>query len=139
MTVSLARSLAACFPLVLAQDGEDARRFWPQWRGPLGTGEAPLADPPVRWSEVENVRWKVALPGDAHSSPVVWGDRVFLTTAVPFGDPVAMLLPRPTWSISKKSSVVPGRRGSGVPLKSVCRAAYTRISPVPVIWKFSRL
>jgi len=59
---------------------------WAQWRGPLATGVAPNADPPVRWSESENVRWKAAIPGKGHSSPVLWGERVFLTTAVPFGD-----------------------------------------------------
>jgi len=59
---------------------------WAQWRGPLATGVAPYADPPVRWSESENVRWKSAIPGKGHSSPVLWGERVFLTTAVPFGD-----------------------------------------------------
>jgi len=63
-------------------------RQWGQWRGPLGTGVAPFADPPVEWSETKNVRWKVALPGKGHSTPVVWGDRIFLTAAIPFGDPV---------------------------------------------------
>jgi outer membrane protein assembly factor BamB len=63
----------------------DAVRFWPQWRGPLGTGAAPHADPPTGWSESENVRWKTALPGKGHSSPIVWGDRIFVTTAVPSG------------------------------------------------------
>jgi len=66
---------------------------WGQWRGPLATGEAPLADPPVFWSEEKNVRWKVALPGRGHSSPVVWGELVLLTTAVPLGEP---LEPRPS-------------------------------------------
>jgi outer membrane protein assembly factor BamB len=71
------------------EDGpEDAARFWPQWRGPLGTGAAPHADPPVRWSESENVRWKAALPGKGHSTPAVWGGRVFVTTAVPHGPAV---------------------------------------------------
>lgn len=55
---------------------------WPQWRGPLGTGVAPDAAPPVEWAEDRNVRWKAAIPGRGHSSPVVWGDRVFVTTAV---------------------------------------------------------
>ena len=59
---------------------------WPQWRGPLGTGVAPHADPPVEWSETKNIRWKVALPGKGHSTPIVWGDRVFHTAAVPYGD-----------------------------------------------------
>ena len=64
---------------------------WPMWRGPLGTGAAPHADPPVEWNEDTNVRWKRALPGLGHSSPVVWGDRIFLTTAIPVG---AALPPR---------------------------------------------
>jgi outer membrane protein assembly factor BamB len=58
-------------------------RFWPQWRGPLATGEAPLANPPLEWSEEKNVRWKVEVPGRGQSSPVVWNDLVFVTTAVP--------------------------------------------------------
>ncbi len=48
----------------------------------------PSADPPVHWSETENVRWKIELPGKGHSTPIVWGDRVFVTTAVPSGEPL---------------------------------------------------
>src|SRR5688500_9196886 len=59
------------------------RGVWPQWRGPLATGVSPDANPPVEWSEERNVRWKLALPGKGHSTPIVWGDRVFLTAAVP--------------------------------------------------------
>ena len=43
------------------------------------------ADPPVEWSETKNIRWKVEIPGRGSASPVVWGDRVFLLTAVPVG------------------------------------------------------
>ncbi len=64
---------------------QDAGSNWPQFRGPLGTGEAPKANPPIEWGEDNNVRWKVPLPGLGHSTPVVWGDRIFVTTAVPFG------------------------------------------------------
>lgn len=59
---------------------------WPQWRGPLGTGEAPGAKPPLEWSEQKNVRWKTPLPGLGHSTPVVAGKQVFVTTAVPVGE-----------------------------------------------------
>ncbi|MBW3540427.1 MAG: PQQ-like beta-propeller repeat protein, partial [Planctomycetes bacterium] len=65
-----------------------AHRYWPQWRGPLATGEAPLADPPITWSETENVRWKTEIPGRGHSTPIVWGERIFVTTAIPYGDPL---------------------------------------------------
>src|SRR6185369_4035620 len=69
----------------VAAPGDDARRNWPQWRGPLATGAAPEADPPLEWSETKNVKWKVQIPGSGSASPVVWGDRVFVLTAVPTG------------------------------------------------------
>ncbi len=56
---------------------------WPQWRGPEGQGHAPEAhDLPVTWSETENVAWKTPLPGRGWSSPVIQGDRIWLTTAL---------------------------------------------------------
>jgi len=61
-------------------------QVWCQWRGPLGTGSAPGAKPPITWSEHENVRWKTALPVLGQSSPVVTGELVFLTCAIPFGE-----------------------------------------------------
>jgi outer membrane protein assembly factor BamB len=66
--------------------GDEVLRGWPAWRGPLGTGVAPNADPPVSWSESENIRWKTPLPGKGHSTPIVWGQRIFLTTAIPQGE-----------------------------------------------------
>ena len=66
---------------VAARADEDLH--WPQWRGPLGTGASPPPAPPVHWAEERNLRWKVAIPGRGASSPIVWGDRVYLTTAVP--------------------------------------------------------
>ena len=64
----------------------DATRPWAQWRGPDATGAAPEAAPPLEWSEAKNVRWKTPVPGTGHSTPVVWGRRIYLTTAVPVGD-----------------------------------------------------
>jgi outer membrane protein assembly factor BamB len=61
----------------------DPLAYWPQWRGPLGSGEAPQARPPLEWSETKNVRWKVEVPGKGKSTPVVWDDLVFVTSAVP--------------------------------------------------------
>ncbi|HUF48495.1 MAG TPA: PQQ-binding-like beta-propeller repeat protein [Vicinamibacterales bacterium] len=57
---------------------------WPQWRGPFNTGMA-AGDAPLRWDDRTNIRWKLAIPGRGHSTPVVAGDRLFLTTAVPTG------------------------------------------------------
>ena len=59
---------------------------WGQWRGPSATGYAPQANPPTEWSENKNLLWKTPIPGLGHSSPIVWGDHVYLTTAVPLGD-----------------------------------------------------
>ncbi len=65
-----------------AAPSDEALANWPQWRGPLATGVAPQGNPPLRWSETENVKWKVALPGFGTSTPVIWGDRVFIHTAI---------------------------------------------------------
>ena len=59
---------------------------WPQFRGPSGRGVATNANLPEHWSATENVAWKTEIPGHGWSSPIVWGDRVFLTTAVSSGE-----------------------------------------------------
>ena len=76
-TVLLAASTAVTPPPT------DLERNWPQWRGPLGTGEAPHAKPPLEWSETKNLRWKTPIPGLGKSTPVVWNDLVFVTSAIP--------------------------------------------------------
>ena len=55
---------------------------WPRWRGPFDTGVA-KGDAPIEFSETKNVAWKVKVPGRGFSSPVLWGDRIYLTTAIP--------------------------------------------------------
>ena len=62
-----------------------SEKYWPQWRGPHATGVSKTADPPVEWSETKNIRWKVEIPGRGSASPVIWGDKVFVLTAVPVG------------------------------------------------------
>ncbi|MBN2011425.1 PQQ-binding-like beta-propeller repeat protein [candidate division KSB1 bacterium] len=61
---------------------QKANEYWPFWRGPLQTGESPTGKPPLEWSEDQHVRWKREIPGKGLSSPVIWGDLIFLTTAV---------------------------------------------------------
>ena len=58
------------------------QRFWPQWRGPHATGISRNAQPPLEWSETKNIRWKIEIPGRGASTPVVWGERVYVLTAV---------------------------------------------------------
>ena len=55
---------------------------WPQFRGPGGLGVVEGAGVTTSWSETENILWKTAIEGRGHSSPVVWGDKIFLTTAI---------------------------------------------------------
>lgn len=63
--------------LISAADGD-----WAQWRGPNADGMA-RGPAPIQWSDTQGIAWKAPVPGRGFSSPVVWGDRIFLTTAVP--------------------------------------------------------
>jgi outer membrane protein assembly factor BamB len=65
-----------------AADGD-----WPMWRGLKGDGTTAETGFPTHWTATENVRWKTPIPGKGHSSPIVWGDRVFVTSAIEQGDP----------------------------------------------------
>jgi outer membrane protein assembly factor BamB len=64
---------------------------WPQFRGPTGQGLSTSTGVPVKWSEAENIKWKTAIPGKAWSSPVVFGDRVWLTTATEDGRDLSVI------------------------------------------------
>jgi outer membrane protein assembly factor BamB len=81
--------LAAMLPLAagVRAANPEAEGFWPQWRGPASTGASATANPPLEWSESRNVRWKIEIPGRGSASPVVWGDRLFVQTAIPASAP----------------------------------------------------
>ena len=97
-------SLMLGWALPAGAQPSDAERYWGQWRGPEATGVGRYADPPLTWSETEHVAWKVDVPGRGSASPIVWGDKVFLLTAVPIGDPVAL----PAADVARPQA---GRRG----------------------------
>ncbi len=83
---SFAATLCAILAFVLstpgASSGVDPASDWPAWRGPTRDGiAAPGQEPPLRWSETENVLWKSPIPGRGHGSPTVVGDRIYLATA----------------------------------------------------------
>lgn len=59
---------------------------WTQWRGPLGTGASPDAQPPLQIGENDNVAWKITIPGEGSGTPVLWGDTVYVSTAAPAAD-----------------------------------------------------
>ncbi len=55
---------------------------WPQWRGPAGQGVSTEKNLPAEWSPTKNIKWKTPIAGRAHSSPIAWGNKIFLTTAI---------------------------------------------------------
>lgn len=73
---------ALLFTLLFAATPMAVAGEWPGWRGPHGDGHSDEANVPTRWSDTENVAWKIEVPGKGHSSPVIWGDKLFLTTAL---------------------------------------------------------
>jgi len=92
----LAFLLFADVAVALPQSGQSIKatgftvdaRYWSSWRGPLGTGSATSGNPPTQWAEkteqgpAKNIAWKVEVPGLGSSSPIVWQDRIYLTTAI---------------------------------------------------------
>ena len=74
--------LSLLFALVLTQHTQAAKPEWPEFRGPSGNGVANVQGLPTTWSETENIAWKTALPGKGHSSPVIAGNQIWVTTAV---------------------------------------------------------
>ena len=74
--------------VTVAGEGEN---YWPGWRGPTGQGLAKGGGYPDQWSDTENVLWRVEVPGSGNSSPIVWGDRIFLTTAQEGGRRLSLL------------------------------------------------
>lgn len=75
--LSLILCLGGLVPSVLWSEDE-----WPQFRGPEGQGRTLTTGLPIHWSETENITWKTALPGEGHSSPVISGNQIWITTAI---------------------------------------------------------
>jgi outer membrane protein assembly factor BamB len=74
--------LLAGTPLAAGAKAAEALDNWPQWRGPLATGMAAHGNPPLHWDDKTNIKWKTALPGKGSATPIVWGDQIFVLTAV---------------------------------------------------------
>ncbi len=91
----------------LAQQNNTAQAQWAQWRGPAHNGVA-RGDAPTTWSDKQNIRWKTNVPGRGHSTPVIWGNHIFLTTAVPVS-------PEALKAIPATPPPAPGSGGRGGP------------------------
>ncbi len=63
-------------------ESEKPKNNWPQWRGPQGTGAAAKGNPPIQFGENQNLKWKTPIPGKGHATPIVWGDKIIVQTAV---------------------------------------------------------
>ncbi len=80
LKVSLISSLALVALFSLTTVGFAAN--WPQWRGPDGSGISTEKNLPAEWTPTKNIKWKTPISGRGHSSPIVWGNKIFLTTAI---------------------------------------------------------
>src|ERR687896_22369 len=75
------RIAAALTALTLSAATNAYAENWPQWRGPSLNGVSPETNLPVKWSTTENIAWKLPMPSWTGSTPIVWGDRIFLNVA----------------------------------------------------------
>ena len=91
-------------------EGEGAR-YWSRWRGPSGQGLVRTGKYTDKWSGTEGVKWKVPVPGRGHSSPVIWGDRIFLTTAHGDGARVSLIAFRRSDGKQLWETFVPSKQG----------------------------
>ena len=93
-TTSLVLCISFFSAGVLADDlAHVQQQNWHQWRGPNANGVSSHGDPPVEWDEDTNIKWKAEVPGRGSSTPIVWGNQVFLLTAIKT-DRVAESLPK---------------------------------------------
>jgi outer membrane protein assembly factor BamB len=74
--------LSLCLLLTPTLADAEQKSNWPHWRGPNGNGLVDQGDPPVEWDETRNIRWKVKIPGTGYATPLVWGERIFVQTAI---------------------------------------------------------
>jgi outer membrane protein assembly factor BamB len=93
---------ASCLVVLLAAT---ASANWPQWRGPNLNGVSDERDLPLKWTAAENVAWKLAMPDRSGSTPIVWGERVFLNVAE--GDALSL------WCVDRAKGAVVWKRKLG--------------------------
>src|SRR5688500_1807299 len=85
---------------------------WPQFRGPAGDGRSSEKNVPVTWSQSAGLRCKQAIPGEGHSSPVVWNEAIALTSTLPDGSRLLLHLNAATGKINWRGPVLQAERES---------------------------
>ena len=81
LTRRISLALIAAMSVGIAATGSSTAGNWPQWRGPDGSGISTEKNLPAEWAS-KNIKWKTAIDGRGHSSPIVWENKIFLTTAI---------------------------------------------------------
>ncbi|MHA3774417.1 PQQ-binding-like beta-propeller repeat protein [Verrucomicrobiota bacterium sgz303538] len=115
---------AACMVLsaaAVAEQSEGAKDGWPRWRGPIANGIAPAGNPPLKWSETENLKWKTKIPGFGTSTPIISGNRIFILTAMPSGqraEAPAVAAPAASPDDARQQGGRPRRGGGGGGMQS---------------------
>lgn len=102
--------------LILANVSSETQleKQWHQWRGPHATGVAPHSRPPTEWGPDKNIRWKTAIPGLGHATPIIWGETIFVTTAIKAEKQIS------SEALTTKENQLPEwRRNSGSPVTHV--------------------
>src|SRR5687767_11114362 len=106
MILRLMIALAACSLAVSRAEN------WPQFRGPAGDGRSTEKNVPITWSQSEGIRWQQAIPGEGHSSPVVWNESIFLTSALEDGSRLLLHINTATGKINWTVPVLQAERES---------------------------
>ena len=121
----LASCLAALLPSVAAAN-------WPQWRGPDLNGVSAERNLPLKWSAAENVTWKLAMPDRSGSTPIIWGERVFLNVAE--GDNLSL------WCVDRSKGTVLWKRplgGGNVRMRKHNMSSPSPVTDGRVVWVMS--
>jgi len=91
LTAALGAGALAMSTVAMVEVEGEGAKYWSRWRGPSGQGLVRSGTYTDKWSQTERVKWKVAVPGRGHSSPIIWGNHIFLTTEYDSGARLSML------------------------------------------------
>ena len=91
VVLTLSVSALATEKVTMVTPTGEGQQYWPGWRGPSAQGYVSGSGYADKWSATENVRWKVAVAGTGNSSPIIWDDRIFLTTSYDGGNRLSLL------------------------------------------------
>ena len=133
LAVPAVPSLANVAATMIEVEGEGAK-YWTRWRGPSGQGIVKSGKYRDKWTPTQGVKWKVPVAGRGHSSPIVWGDRIFLTTAHDDGARVSMIAFNRTTGKQLWETFVPTRQGVEHVYQKNSRASATPVTDGTLVY-----